>query len=83
MISNPGSYHYPRELYLEIQNNPHLLGRLTLVKGESCFHVEVDLVFEESKKIYRHIASLFNQLEEQEAIDLAMQSFAKFLRGQS
>jgi predicted transcriptional regulator len=82
-MSDQTNYHYPRELYLEIQNNPHLLGRLTLIKAQKHFHVEVDLVFLESKKIYRHINSLYNLSEEQEAIDLAMQKLAKFLRGES
>ncbi len=80
MLSFSSQTQYPRELYLEIQNNPHLIGRLTIIKVSLCFHVEVDLVFSESKKIYRHVTSIFNQDDEQEAVDLAIQQFSTFLK---
>ena len=74
---------YPKEFYIKLENNEHLLGRLTLNMSSSLLHVEIDIVFEETKKIYKHIYVLYNQVDENEAINNALQFFSNYLRNPS
>ena len=45
----------PFEYFIEIAGFPHLRGRLTLHLLEQVYEVQVDLVFSQGSKIYRHV----------------------------
>ena len=73
---------YPKEHFVKIENEPDFLGRITVNQVFGQFNAEVDIVQEESRKIFRHVNILYNKEDEQEAIDAAMQVLARFLRNE-
>lgn len=73
---------YPKEHFVRIENEPDFLGRITVNLVYGKFNAEIDIVQEESRKIFRHVNILYGKEDEQEAIDAAMQYLAKFLRNE-
>lgn len=73
---------YPKEHFVRIENEPDFLGRITVNLVFGKFNAEIDIVQEESRKIFRHVNILYGKEDEQEAIDAAMQYLAKFLRNE-
>ncbi|MBL7663844.1 MAG: hypothetical protein JNM93_01835 [Bacteriovoracaceae bacterium] len=71
---------YPQEHYLPLENNPHYLGRVVINKLKKSFFVEVDIIHQESHKIFHHVDSIFDLDEEQDALFTAVQSLANFLQ---
>ncbi|MCB9061644.1 MAG: hypothetical protein H6622_08995 [Halobacteriovoraceae bacterium] len=71
---------YPYELFIQIDNNEHLLGRVTVCSQINSFSIDIDIVTKESKKIFQHVESLYNCLDESEGIDLAIQKLSHFLQ---
>lgn len=70
---------YPQEFYIKIDNNENLLGRITLNSIRSKFHIEIDIVFNESKKIFKHIGQEFEIEDSQEAVDLGVMKLSRYL----
>lgn len=73
---------YPKEHFVRIENEPNFLGRITVNHVFGQFNAEIDIVQEESRKIFKHVNILYNKEDEQEAIDAAMQVLARFLRNE-
>ncbi len=75
---------YPLEYFVPLNGNQFLLGKITLSpmkKGmQDYYHMEIDLVLTESKKIYRHIGIFDCRESKDEAIDLAIQRLSEFVR---
>ena len=71
---------YPKELFVPIEGSPYHLGRLTVNKMHDGVYVEIDVVFKESRKIWSNVDRLYRQLDEQDALDNAMQSLSNYLR---
>ncbi len=71
--------YYPQEFYIELTGNDNLLGRITVIKQQSSFSIEIDIVLKESRKIYKHIGSHFKLEDRQEAIDFGMMKLGQFL----
>lgn len=67
------SQEFPLELFVELRGNPDLEGRLTITKTTRGFHVGVDLVFSESKKIFRSLGLLTGITEFEEARERGFQ----------
>ncbi|MDD0853380.1 hypothetical protein HBN50_09740 [Halobacteriovorax sp. GB3] len=70
---------YPLDFFIPITNNDHLLGRLTVNKLGDSFSVEIDIIFDESKKIYQHIDILYKRESKEDAIDSGVSRLAQFL----
>lgn len=70
---------YPQEKYIELENNPYLLGRITLHQVKEQFHAEVDIINKESHKIFKHIDIIYYQLTAEEALIVGVQRLRKFL----
>ena len=71
---------YPIEHMIELKGlSPFLVGRITIFKQESGFNVEIDIIQNESGKIYNHVRSLYGEAEPREALDLAVQYLKNFL----
>lgn len=70
---------YPQEKYIELENNPYLLGRITLHQVKEQFHAEVDIINKESHKIFKHIDIIYHQLTAEEALIVGVQRLRKFL----
>lgn len=67
------------EKYIDLENNPYLLGRITLHQVKEQFHAEVDIIHKESHKIFKHIDIIYNQHTSEEALILGVQRLRKFL----
>ena len=76
---------YPKEFFIKIDGEPFLEGRLLVNASENLnsFWVEIDIVSIETKKIWKHLKTIYDYKEEGEAIDAAMQVLAKKLKGKS
>jgi hypothetical protein len=70
---------YPVEKYIELENNPYLLGRITLNQVKEEFSAEVDIIHRESHKIFRHVDIIYRQLSAEEALILGVQRLRTFL----
>ena len=70
---------FPEEKYLELENNPYLLGRVTINQVHAHFHAEVDIIHRESHKIFKHVDIVYNQSSAEEALILGVQRIRLFL----
>jgi hypothetical protein len=70
---------FPQEKYIDLENNPYLVGRLTIHLVKDSFHVEVDIIYKESHKIFRHVDIIYHQNSSHEAMILGVQRMRKFL----
>jgi hypothetical protein len=70
---------FPQEYYVDISNNDSLLGRVSVNKIKSHFSCEVDIVFKESRKIFKHIGQGFDYEDKTEAIDQGVMKLSSFL----
>jgi hypothetical protein len=70
---------YPREKYIDLENNPYLLGRITVHLVKDDYHVEVDIIHKESHKIFKHVDILYRQQSAEEAFIVGIQRLKKFL----
>ena len=71
---------FPQEHLVELKGlSPYLVGRITIFRHEQFFNVEIDIIQNESGKIYNHVRSMYNQPEAREALDLAVQYLKDFL----
>ncbi len=75
---------FPHDFFVPLEGDPYHLGRLTLNQmGEQdnpLYNVEIDIVTKESKKIYHHVAILYDFSDIHEAIDRSMQKLSEFLK---
>lgn len=70
---------YPVERYIELENNPYLLGRITIHQVKDQFHAEVDIIHKESHKIFKHVDIIYQQYSSEEALITGVQRLRKFL----
>lgn len=74
---------YPKEYFVEIENEPYRKGRVTLNKYNDGYAVEVDIVQKEGMKIWHHVKRVYHLEDEQEALDHGVWLLSQFLRGQN
>ncbi len=72
---------YPQEHYIELTGlSPFLVGRITIMQqGMGHFNVDIDIIQNESGKIYNHVRSLYNESDARDALDTAIQYLKDFL----
>ncbi len=70
---------YPQEKYIDLENNPYLLGRITLHQVKEDFHAEVDIIHRESHKIFKHVDIIYRQYSAEEALITGVQRLRQFL----
>lgn len=70
---------FPQEKYIDLENNPYLLGRLSVHHVKKDYHVEVDIINKESHKIFKHVAIIYHQQSSEEALISGVQRLRKFL----
>lgn len=70
---------YPKEKYIELENNPYLLGRITVHQVHAEYHAEVDIINKESHKIFKHVDIVYRQQSSEEAIIMGVQRLRQFL----
>lgn len=70
---------YPVERYIDLENNPYLMGRITINQVKESFNAEVDIIHRESHKIFKHVDIIYNEYSEEEALITGVQRLRKFL----
>lgn len=70
---------YPQEKYIDLENNPYLLGRITIHHVKDDYHAEVDIIHRESHKIFKHVDIIYRQYSAEEAIITGVQRLRQFL----
>ncbi len=70
---------YPVEKYIELDNNPYLLGRIIVGQVREQFHAEIDIIHRESHKIFKHVDMIYNESSEEEALIVGVQRLRSFL----
>lgn len=70
---------FPVEKYIELENNPYLLGRISINQVKDSFHAEVDIIHKESHKIFKHVDIVYNQYSAEEALIVGVQRLRQFL----
>lgn len=70
---------YPQEFYINLENNENLQGRISVNLISQKFCYEVDIVFRESKKIFKHVGREYDFEDEKDAVDHGVMYLSKFL----
>lgn len=70
---------YPIEKYIDLENNPYLMGRITVNQVKEDFHAEVDIIHRESHKIFKHVGIIYHQHSSEEAVITGVQRLRQFL----
>lgn len=70
---------FPQEKYIDLENNPYLMGRITLYQVKEDFHAEVDIINRESHKIFKHVDIVYRQQSAEEALIVGVQRLRQFL----
>jgi hypothetical protein len=70
---------FPQEKYIDLENNPYLLGRVVLHQVKDQYHAEVDIIYKESHKIFKHVDIIYNQYSSDEALIVGVQRLRLFL----
>lgn len=70
---------YPVEKYIDLENNPYLIGRITVHQVKDDFHAEVDIIHKESHKIFKHVEMVYRQPSGEEALIEGIQRLKHFL----
>lgn len=70
---------YPVEKYIDLENNPYLLGRIIIHHVKDQFHAEIDIIHKESHKIFKHVDIIYQQLSSEEALITGVQRLRSFL----
>jgi hypothetical protein len=70
---------FPLEKYIDLENNPYLLGRITIHQVKDEFHAEVDIIHRESHKIFKHVDIIYRQYSSEEALITGVQRLRTFL----
>lgn len=70
---------FPTEKYIDLENNPYLMGRITINQVKDDFNAEVDIIHRESHKIFKHVAIIYSQPSAEEALIVAVQKLRTFL----
>jgi hypothetical protein len=69
----------PFEKYIDLENNPYLLGRITVHHVKESYHADVDIIHKESHKIFKHVDIVYNQHSAEEAVITGVQRLRRFL----
>jgi hypothetical protein len=70
---------FPLEKYIDLENNPYLLGRITIHLVKEDYHAEIDIIHKESHKIFRHVDIIYRQYSPEEAIITGVQRLRNYL----
>lgn len=70
---------FPQDKYIDLENNPYLLGRITVHEVRADYHAEVDIIHKESHKIFKHVDIIYQQPSAEEALIVGVQRLRRFL----
>jgi glutathionyl-hydroquinone reductase len=71
---------FPQDFYVELTGlSPDYVGRITIYQNGSKYNLEIDIVQNESGKIYTHVDSLYDRSDARDSVDFSMHILKKFL----
>ncbi len=70
---------FPVEKYIDLENNPYLMGRITINQVKENFNAEIDIIHRESHKIFKHVDIVYNQYSAEEALIVGVQRLRNFI----
>lgn len=70
---------FPQEKYIDLENNPYLMGRITIHHVKNDFHAEVDIINRESHKIFKHVDIVYGEITAEEALIVGVQRLRRYL----
>jgi hypothetical protein len=70
---------YPQEKYIDLENNPCLIGRVIVYHLKEDYHAEIDIIHKESHKIFKHVDIIYRQQSSEEAFTVSVQRLRQFL----
>ena len=78
-VSDESMVEFPLENYIDLENNPYLMGRITVNRVAREYHAEVDIIHKESHKIFKHVAIIYRLSSAEEATLSGVQKLRRFL----
>jgi|SaaInlStandDraft_5_1057022.scaffolds.fasta_scaffold105313_2 hypothetical protein len=74
------NHEFPKEFKIELVGlSPLLIGRVIVLAQMETYCFEIDIVQNESGKIYKHVTTLFNQPDFDDGLNLAVQQVRDYL----
>ena len=71
---------FPHEIFFNIEDSDHVVGRITIDKVGEKFNSEIALVQRENNKIVHHVGNLYNHYDYDELFKTSLQKLATFLQ---
>lgn len=60
--------------------SPKVVGRVTIYKSPPYYNLEIDLIQADSGKIFKHVRSMYGELDHGDALNLAMHYLRDFFK---
>ena len=71
---------FPKEHLIELKGlSPFLIGRIVVSERGNLYDAEIDIIQNESGKIFNHIGILYGEMDAQEAFNLGVHQLKQFL----
>lgn len=71
---------FPKEHLVELKGlSPFLIGRIVVLRRDSLYDAEVDIIQSESGKIFNHVAILYGEMDGQEALNIGLHHLKQYL----
>jgi hypothetical protein len=74
---------YPKDYFVRLEDDEFREGRISVNKSGTEYMAEIDIVQKESRKIWRHVKSIYSRPTEHDALEDASYLLGKYLRGES
>lgn len=74
---------FPHELFIKIENENYFIGRIIIHQIGRQFNAEIDIINEESRKIFCHVGIIYDQASGEEARIAGVQRLAEFLQNKN
>ncbi len=71
---------YPKEYIFPLEGEDHILAQVAVSPLKDKFLAEVQLVQKESRKIIKHLGSIYDAESEEEALDQGVSLLGTYLR---
>ncbi len=70
---------YPAEHWVELKGDPFYRGRIVIYPVSERFHLDVDIVYKDSPKIFCHIGTFLGNEDERESLWQGIRELENFI----
>ncbi|WP_127717401.1 hypothetical protein [Halobacteriovorax sp. HLS] len=74
---------FPKDFFVLIEGDEFREGRISVNKLHDQYMAEIDIVQKDTRKIWRHVKSIYSCVTERDALQDASYLLGKYLRGES